>query len=195
MTLTSEEATEIKAHLFNQLENFPEDKRDDIKNQINSMSNEEIENFVQQNNLKHLGGQCIFCEIVSGKKSSIKVAENTATIAILELNPLSKGHILIVPKKHSNQLESSIDDMANQVSKKLREKFSPTDVKINELDIMEHKLLEVVPIYGDESTRKSASNSELQKIKEEILSPTPHQENIIPNQTNPNLPRIPPRIP
>ena len=195
MTLTPEEAIEIKTHLLSQLDNFPEDKRADLSEKIGSMSDAEIENFVKQNNLNHLGGQCIFCEIVSGKKSSIKVAENASSIAILELNPLSKGHILIVPKAHSNSLEDSIDDMANQVSKKLKDKFNPPEIKRNELEIMGHKLLEVVPIYGGEKERKQATEEELLNLKEELLNPTEAIVNINPATTNSTIQKLPPRIP
>ena len=192
--MTTEEADEIKEHLLKQLDNFPEDKRNDLKKKINSMNEEEIENFVQQNNLKHLGGQCIFCEILSGKKSSIKVAENNLSIAILELNPLSKGHILIVPKEHSNTLLDPIDDMANQISNKLKEKFNPIEVRRNELEIMGHKLLEVIPIYGGESVRHTATNEELVRLKEELLSP-PKSSDIKGLINNPRIPKFPPRIP
>ncbi|MCH7851098.1 MAG: HIT domain-containing protein [Nanoarchaeota archaeon] len=194
MVMTTEEADEIKEHLLKQLDNFPEDKRNDLKKKINSMNEEEIENFVQQNNLKHLGGQCIFCEIFSGKKSSIKVAENNLSIAILELNPLSKGHILIVPKEHSNTLLDPIDDMANQISNKLKEKFNPIEVRRNELEIMGHKLLEVIPIYGGESVRHTATNEELVRLKEELLSP-PKSSDIKGLINNPRIPKFPPRIP
>lgn len=194
MVMTTEEADEIKEHLLKQLDNFPEDKRNDLKKKINSMNEEEIENFVQQNNLKHLGGQCIFCEILSGKKSSIKVAENNLSIAILELNPLSKGHILIVPKEHSNTLLDPIDDMANQISNKLKEKFNPIEVRRNELEIMGHKLLEVIPIYGGESVRHTATNEELVRLKEELLSP-PKSSDIKGLINNPRIPKFPPRIP
>ena len=46
-------------HLSKQLDNFPEDKRKLIQNKINSMSPEEIEIFIERNNLGHLGGRCI----------------------------------------------------------------------------------------------------------------------------------------
>ena len=55
------------------------------------MTAEEMEIFVKQNNLNHLGGECIFCSIVGGKTPSFRIGENEENIAILELNPLSKG--------------------------------------------------------------------------------------------------------
>ena len=43
---------------------------------------------------------CIFCKIVNGEIKSKIVAENQEAIAINDINPVAKVHILIVPKKH-----------------------------------------------------------------------------------------------
>ena len=75
MAISTEEAEGIKEHLLKQLENFPEDKRRQIKEQINSMNSEQVEKFIEKNQLAHLGGDCIFCSIVSGKSPSIKIAK------------------------------------------------------------------------------------------------------------------------
>ncbi len=43
---------------------------------------------------------CIFCKIINGEISSYKVFEDDLVFAFLDINPLSKGHTLIIPKKH-----------------------------------------------------------------------------------------------
>jgi Diadenosine tetraphosphate (Ap4A) hydrolase and other HIT family hydrolases len=43
---------------------------------------------------------CIFCDIVNNKAKSYKVYENDETLAFLDINPISYGHILVIPKKH-----------------------------------------------------------------------------------------------
>jgi histidine triad (HIT) family protein len=43
---------------------------------------------------------CIFCKIIEGKLPSHKVYEDNDFLAFLDINPLSAGHILVVPKKH-----------------------------------------------------------------------------------------------
>ena len=136
MPISNEEAAKIKEHLLTQLDNFPEDKRSQISEQINSMSNEQIETFIKQNNLNHLGGQCIFCSIIASKTPSYKIAEDSSYIAILELNPLSKGHSLIIPKEHLEKVPESADRLVQEIKRKLVDKFNPKEVKINELKIM-----------------------------------------------------------
>lgn len=43
---------------------------------------------------------CIFCKIIAGEIPSIKVFEDEHTLSFMDINPLSEGHLLIVPKKH-----------------------------------------------------------------------------------------------
>ena len=196
MTLTEEEVNKIKEHLLTQLDNFPEDKRSQIKEQIESMTNEQIENFVKQNNLTHLNGQCIFCSIIAGKTPSYKISEDKNNIAILELNPLSKGHSLIIPKEHLEKIPKSTEQITQEIARKLKNKFSPKEIKINELKIMNHALVEIIPIYGDETQKKQASKEELEAIQETLL-----KIEEIPLPDPPEKPRIeeipilPPRIP
>lgn len=49
---------------------------------------------------------CIFCNIVNKKITSYKIFENEYVIAILDRNPISKGHTLLIPKVHNARLES-----------------------------------------------------------------------------------------
>jgi histidine triad (HIT) family protein len=45
---------------------------------------------------------CIFCKITSGAIPSSKVWEDENFMAFLDLNPISEGHTLVVPKKHGD---------------------------------------------------------------------------------------------
>ncbi|MBS3087870.1 HIT domain-containing protein [Candidatus Pacearchaeota archaeon] len=195
MPITTEEANKIKEHLLTQLDNFPEDKREQIAEQINSMSDEQIEAFVKQNKLTHLGGQCIFCSIIANKTKSYKIAEDKDNIAILELMPISKGHSLIVPKEHLEKTSESTNSLVQEVSKKLKKKFSPQEIKINEIKIMGHALLEIIPIYGDETEKRQASEEELKSLQEEILKPSEIKIEKPQEIKIEEIPILPPRIP
>jgi histidine triad (HIT) family protein len=196
MPITTEEASKIKEHLLTQLDNFPEDKRAQISEQINSMTEEQVENFIKQNNLTHLGGQCIFCSIIAGKTPSYKIAEDNNYMAILELNPLSKGHSLIIPREHLEKIPESSKTLTDEVTKKLQNKFSPSEIKINELKIMNHALMEIIPIYGDETEKHQASEEELKALQEEILKVEQIEAPKKPEEiVTEKIPIIPPRIP
>jgi histidine triad (HIT) family protein len=45
-------------------------------------------------------GNCIFCKIVAGEIPSYKVYEDNDFLAFVDINPLSPGHVQVIPKKH-----------------------------------------------------------------------------------------------
>jgi histidine triad (HIT) family protein len=54
----------------------------------------------QQKVLDEQKAQCPFCKIVSGEIPSKKVYEDDKILAILDINPATKGHTLVLPKEH-----------------------------------------------------------------------------------------------
>lgn len=56
---------------------------------------------------------CIFCDIVAGKIPCYKVYEDERTLAFMDINPVTPGHILVVPKTHvENLMEMVPGDLA-----------------------------------------------------------------------------------
>lgn len=49
---------------------------------------------------------CIFCKIISGEYECSKVYEDDQLLAIMDIHPVIKGHVLIIPKEH---IELAID--------------------------------------------------------------------------------------
>ena len=47
---------------------------------------------------------CIFCKIAAGKIPSAKVYEDSKVISFLDIMPANKGHCLVVPKAHAQNL-------------------------------------------------------------------------------------------
>jgi histidine triad (HIT) family protein len=43
---------------------------------------------------------CVFCGIVAGKIASSKVFEDDVAVAIMDINPVTAGHVLVIPKRH-----------------------------------------------------------------------------------------------
>ncbi len=50
---------------------------------------------------------CIFCRIVEGRIPAAKVYEDEGTVAFLDIAPATKGHCLVVPKKHAATIEEA----------------------------------------------------------------------------------------
>ncbi len=65
---------------------------------------------------------CIFCKIIKGEIPSFKVYEDDQVLAFMDINPISPGHTLIIPKNHAANLkEISDEDLAavHRASKKV----------------------------------------------------------------------------
>jgi len=76
--------------------------------------------------------KCIFCEIEAGRASSYKVAENDLAFCILDINPITEGHCLILPRRHvvwwhemSKEETASFFELARLVAKQLMEIYKP----------------------------------------------------------------------
>ncbi len=177
-TLSSEQADQIKQHLLTQLNSFPEDKQEQIKQQILSMTVEDVEEFVKENQLDHLQ-QCVFCSIAEGKLPSYKIDENAENIAVLEINPLTKGHTLIIPKEHAPKNATSAKELAKKVSERIKFFLKPKTFKINSLKIMDHPVIEIIPVYGEDLSKLQkvkASEEELSNLQSELIKPLPIPE-------------------
>jgi len=57
----------------------------------------------------------IFSKIVSGEIPSYKIAENDKFLAFLDINPLAKGHTLVIPKKETDYLFDIEDDLLGEM--------------------------------------------------------------------------------
>jgi len=47
---------------------------------------------------------CIFCNIIDGEIPAVKVLDEALVLAFMDINPSSKGHMLVVPKKHAENI-------------------------------------------------------------------------------------------
>ena len=130
---------------------------------------------------------CIFCKIVKGEIPSVKIWEDEDNLAILDINPVTRGHALIIPKKHYENIfeipeeafESSMR-AAREVAFLLKRKLGADGVNLlnsnNKVAQQEvpHFHIHIIPRYIGEGFKIELKNKtkskELEKIKEEILS-------------------------
>ena len=76
--------------------------------------------------------ECIFCKIVKGEIPSYKIYEDESVFGFLDVNPISKGHCLVIPKKHySNVFDIPTKELENVVSaiKKISEEEEKKDLE------------------------------------------------------------------
>ena len=58
---------------------------------------------------------CIFCKIASGKIPVYKVFENDKILVFLDIKPVSRGHALVIPKKHFADLTEMPENLIAEV--------------------------------------------------------------------------------
>jgi len=179
--IPQEQTEQIKKQLIEQISStFPEDKKASAIQQIESMNAEQLKEFLIQNKLIKVSEdgqevpqeqQCIFCSIINEKMPSYKIDENSQAIAILEINPVSKAHALIIPKKHissGEKISSGVFSLATKIAKKIKSKFKPKDVTISSSNLFGHEIINVLPVYESEtlnSQRNTAKPEDLEKLK------------------------------
>ncbi|PIP69032.1 HIT family protein [Candidatus Nomurabacteria bacterium CG_4_9_14_0_2_um_filter_32_10] len=60
---------------------------------------------------------CIFCKISKGEIPSDKIYEDKNFTSFLDIQPVSHGHILIVPKKHIIWMQEADDEIISEIFK------------------------------------------------------------------------------
>lgn len=102
---------------------------------------------------------CIFCKIINNEISSYKIYENDMVFCFLDINPLSSGHTLIIPKKHFKDISdidskylSSINDATKYVYNLLMSKLGPDGIRIVQnngiCQEIKHYHVHLIPVYN-----------------------------------------------
>ncbi len=58
---------------------------------------------------------CIFCKIGNGDIPCEKILETDKIIAFMDINPLSDGHVLFIPKMHAEKMHEVPDDVLMEI--------------------------------------------------------------------------------
>jgi histidine triad (HIT) family protein len=76
--------------------------------------------------------KCVFCDIVAGKAKAYKIYEDELSMCILDIYPYTKGHCLVISKRHvpwwhelTDEENASLFKVAKIVSNKMMETFKP----------------------------------------------------------------------
>ena len=172
MSLTKEQISELKKQLLDQIKKLPENQRKDAEKQIDNLSDETIEEMLKNQKESQVN---IFREIVAGKIPSKKIDENSSAVAVLEIRPISKGHLIIIPKEKLENIDiipENISILIDKISKNISEKLKAKEVKIIPESKLGEVIINLIPIYDKdlnlESERENSSSEDLDKIIEKI---------------------------
>lgn len=129
---------------------------------------------------------CVFCKIINGDIPSQKVYEDDDVLAILDISQATKGHTLIIPKKHySNLLEIEdyeylkVMNVAKSIASAATKAFNASGVNLlnncgeSAGQTVMHFHVHVIPRYNENDITikfdNNADKVELPIVKEEII--------------------------
>ena len=78
---------------------------------------------------------CIFCDIVAGKSPASVIYEDSDVMALMDINPVQRGHALVIPKKHFVDIWDidpdvlfKVTDVTKRVAGRMQEKWGTEGV-------------------------------------------------------------------
>lgn len=109
---------------------------------------------------------CLFCKIVAGDVPATRVDEDERTIAFMDINPATRGHLLVVPREHSTDLfDIDAEDLAacvqsaQRLAVRVRERLGADGVNLLNScrpaawQTVFHFHVHVIPRYADDPLR------------------------------------------
>jgi histidine triad (HIT) family protein len=109
---------------------------------------------------------CLFCKIVADEIPGTKVAEDERTVAFMDINPATRGHLLVVPRDHATDLLEIGDEdlaavaaMGRRLARQVKDKLGADGVNLLNScgsaawQTVFHFHLHVIPRYDDDPLR------------------------------------------
>ena len=101
---------------------------------------------------------CLFCQIIEGESPSRTVYDDHVVKVIMDIYPKSNGHLLILPKKHTEDfLTIDYNTLCHiyEVAKKMKELLYTKlgacgmnlTINYGEVQLVKHFHLHIVPVY------------------------------------------------
>ena len=128
---------------------------------------------------------CIFCAIVAGLAPAARVFDDDDCLAFMDIQPLARGHVLVIPKRHAENLfdleadeAAAVARTAKQLAHALRTVLKPEGLRLFQLNgaaagqTVFHYHTHLLPRNADEPdvnpaalhARKPADRAELEEL-------------------------------
>ncbi|WP_404449106.1 HIT family protein [Sutcliffiella horikoshii] len=132
---------------------------------------------------------CIFCKIINGDIPAAKVYEDEHVLAFLDISQVTKGHTLVIPKVHKENIYELTPEIAEnlfkvvpKISNSIKEKFQPIGLNLLNNNgeaagqSVFHYHLHILPRYGKgdgfgavwKSNQSDYTTQDLQEIASDI---------------------------
>ena len=131
--------------------------------------------------------KCVFCEIVAGRAPAYRVYEDEETLAFLDLYPFTRGHLLVIPKRHGARLtefgaadQAAVVRTLEKMCRRAERLTSDYNVALNAGSkagqIVFHLHFHLIPRYGESNpfhppARVRLTDEEAQRVAAELSVP------------------------
>ena len=129
---------------------------------------------------------CLFCKIIKGEILSTKLYEDEDVYSFLDISPVSKGHTLVIPKKHCTTLLDVPDNLMPKLMKIVKKmavavtkavEAGGFNLKLNNNrvagQIIDHVHFHIVPRFEGDGLKlwegKTYTKGEAEQVKEKIV--------------------------
>ena len=128
---------------------------------------------------------CIFCQIIENKLPSKTIYEDDIIKVIMNINPATNGHLLVIPKKHIININDITDDIIIHCTHTIKENIYPllkeklnckglTLAQNNELgQEIKHYHIHLIPRYKNDNADFNYNKdmiTDIEKIFNDIIS-------------------------
>ncbi len=117
---------------------------------------------------------CVFCKIVQGQIPCFKVYEDERVLAFADINPITRGHTLIIPKAHSENLWEideqdllAVQRASKKIAAAIRETLKPDGIAC--LQLNGRAVNQVVMHYHYHLIPRRSSDAELKMTAWELI--------------------------
>ena len=144
---------------------------------VNDLSEEEIKKRIEL-----MKENCIFCKIAKKEFDSKIVFEDDIVIAILDISPVTTGHLLLMPKEHymmmpmvPNEVLGHLSVISKYLSDLLKQTFEAKDVTIYMANgaaagqQSQHFMVHLIPRYDGDGIDFGLDNGGDKKLSEDEL--------------------------
>ncbi len=125
---------------------------------------------------------CIFCKIINGEIPSKTIHEDEFLKVMLDINPKTNGHLLVLPKKHYENLFDIEDDILEKIIAYTKEIYPTLKEKLNCTGLtlvnnnghgqdVKHFHLHLIPRYDGEKIDMEACDNkdDIEKIYNKLM--------------------------
>ena len=121
---------------------------------------------------------CIFCKIIKGEIPSRTVYEDDLIQVIMNINPNTNGHLLVIPKEHMENIFDTKEEVITHSIKIVKEKLYPllkeklnceglTLAQNNELgQEIKHYHIHLIPRYPDDNADFLYDKTKLDEVED-----------------------------